>query len=493
MRRAGSAVPTGDHPRSRGVYPLITTAAAAAAGSSPLARGLLPGRLTPSHGAHGSSPLARGLHDFGEPVLRLGGIIPARAGFTAPAATAGAPPPDHPRSRGVYRAQQGHGRHDPGSSPLARGLPGAGRGAGGRRRIIPARAGFTAGRTRTAGLPGDHPRSRGVYFSPDGGGAIRMGSSPLARGLPARPGRRAHPPGIIPARAGFTPPALRRQGSQQDHPRSRGVYTRDWIVRVTNDGSSPLARGLLFGRAGRYGEGRIIPARAGFTAMSTRPLRPGRDHPRSRGVYGSRPASLMRPTGIIPARAGFTGATPPTCARRRDHPRSRGVYASRSAGLSAHQGSSPLARGLQAWTARQRAVLGIIPARAGFTRPRGPSARGARDHPRSRGVYPMCTLAPGRPAGSSPLARGLLLPAHRLGAHPRIIPARAGFTTRMAAAWRASMDHPRSRGVYRGGCSRALSRLGSSPLARGLLRLEIVYGWYVGSSPLARGLRALRI
>ena len=73
--------------------------------------------------------------------------------------------------------------------------------------------------------------------------------------------------------------------------------------------------------------------------------------------------------------------------------------------------------------------------------------------------------------GSSPLARGLLRGAADALAAARIIPARAGFTTRLAAAWRASTDHPRSRGVYWCRCGWPGRMIGSSPLARGLLTI----------------------
>ena len=53
---------------------------------------------------------------------------------------------------------------------------------------------------------------------------VTEGSSPLARGLPARPAGGGVHRGIIPARAGFT--VLRGPGhlGRRDHPRSRGVY-----------------------------------------------------------------------------------------------------------------------------------------------------------------------------------------------------------------------------------------------------------------------------
>ena len=252
------------------------------------------------------------------------------------------------------------------------------------------------------------------------------GSSPLARGLPHCPRGGVLDQGIIPARAGFTRSRTRRSRRWTDHPRSRGVY-RDRPVRAAMSvGSSPLARGL----------------------------RP----------YG---ADDGDESGIIPARAGFTRGRAPGPAPRPDHPRSRGVYPVIFWSSPPRRGSSPLARGLRvaAWAAAW--VAGIIPARAGFTR--GPTGGGLHaDHPRSRGVYAPQPPAGAHRAGSSPLARGLLVGGSGMSITGRIIPARAGFTVppRRNSRWRR--DHPRSRGVYQSPKSQSAGTYGSSPLARGL-------------------------
>ena len=70
---------------------------------------------------------------------------------------------------------------------------------------------------------------------------------------------------IIPARAGFTP------------------MTTESCTKRT--GSSPLARGLRRATGPVVGLDRIIPARAGFTLAGVGRLSYGEDHPRSRGVY----------------------------------------------------------------------------------------------------------------------------------------------------------------------------------------------------------------
>ena len=139
---AGSGRSVGDHPRSRGVYAPGATHTAPRCGSSPLARGL--------RGRGGGR--GRGAR-----------IIPARAGFTNRAGAGRIARPDHPRSRGVYALDGSTLVLPPGSSPLARGLLHRaldGAPVGG---IIPARAGFTRTVRRAPRLERDHPRSRGVY------------------------------------------------------------------------------------------------------------------------------------------------------------------------------------------------------------------------------------------------------------------------------------------------------------------------------------------
>ena len=182
IRRLGRASP--DHPRSRGVY----------ATTSP----------EPPASMQGSSPLARGLHRVLRLVEERRGIIPARAGFTVPELGAEHGHEDHPRSRGVYAAHVQALGDGEGSSPLARGLPWAHESDFDTAGIIPARAGFTAPGAQCSRPAEDHPRSRGVYDGRPDWAPIHAGSSPLARGLPTRTAAAWRASRIIPARAGFT-------------------------------------------------------------------------------------------------------------------------------------------------------------------------------------------------------------------------------------------------------------------------------------------------
>ena len=395
-----------DHPRSRGVYPSVERVPLHPAGSSPLARGLRHGR--PVEGAQHR-------------------IIPARAGFTPRPTSRRSSAQDHPRSRGVYRQWCCWSFQCSGSSPLARGLPRARASWWRRTGIIPARAGFTRAPPPTLPQERDHPRSRGVYVLGDGGHCCDPGSSPLARGLPvgrrSAPGRRR----IIPARAGFTTTRPSPVRPPTDHPRSRGVYVISTRKSPVSIGSSPLARGLQGGASCPGWRTGIIPARAGFTKRGRSSAARSTDHPRSRGVYYSRRHTFTATAGssplarglppasgrrrcrprIIPARAGFTPQPHHRAPERRDHPRSRGVYSCVSNVCVAMVGSSPLARGLPGTCCSPKRSAGIIPARAGFTIFRDPLPIVLRDHPRSRGVYGGECITVTLVGGSSPLARGL--------------------------------------------------------------------------------------
>ena len=152
--------------------------------------------------------------------------------------------------------------------------------------------------------------------------------------------------------------------------------------------------------------------------------------------------------GIIPARAGFTRGAHIRGDDTEDHPRSRGVY-----------GPVQVRAG---WRPR------IIPARAGFTPGRRRSPGRGSDHPRSRGVYAVLPAGVQTGNGSSPLARGLQNEPSADTQPRRIIPARAGFTHGRERPARKRWDHPRSRGVYTTTFRRPGRGRGSSPLARGL-------------------------
>ena len=217
----------------------------------------------------------------------------------------------------------------------------------------------------TATLPRAHPRSRGEHWSLTGTSERCAGSSPLARGtlddVSAEPGAS----GLIPARAGNTSRPAQSNHYRRAHPRSRGEHILHHNPCRSDEGSSPLARGTL--------------ARVGV---------------------------CVGQVGLIPARAGNTGKCALVLLLNGAHPRSRGEHAYSLPWFLFTQGSSPLARGTLGECLRPSPRRGLIPARAGNTRPAGRYRPAIRAHPRSRGEHPTSQIAIPRSPGSSPLARG---------------------------------------------------------------------------------------
>ena len=126
--RPGPPRPGGpDHPRACGVY----------GGAAPRFPGGPPW-------PHGSSPRVRGLRGFLLGVVIVFRIIPARAGFTVVRCSCRAVMTDHPRACGVYVRLAGDGETEGGSSPRVRGLLSNRTNTLSTGGIIPARAGFTA-------------------------------------------------------------------------------------------------------------------------------------------------------------------------------------------------------------------------------------------------------------------------------------------------------------------------------------------------------------
>ena len=274
------------------------------------------------------------------------------------------------------------------------------------------------------------------------------GSSPLARGT--------HPNslsdhlwgGLIPARAGNTMTFSMRCAPSGAHPRSRGEHMTETTLKLTEAGSSPLARGTRALRCSFGGLSGLIPARAGNTLVRTLFTRRSWAHPRSRGEHGtgcSAPSSVegssplargtrhlrrlrLRHIRLIPARAGNTCS----CTRGRNgswaHPRSRGEHNNDQAIITKLAGSSPLARGTLIPGGYALPGGGLIPARAGNTSPRLHRRTTFGAHPRSRGEHVLQRPGRLRRGGSSPLARGTPRDNSTEALKIGLIPARAGNT-----------------------------------------------------------------
>ena len=273
-----------DHPRSRGEYSMPGTSISGGSGSSPLSRGI---------------PIL-----WWRSRIRTR-IIPALAGNTTPAKASWSASSDHPRSRGEYMGGAVWIRYLVGSSPLSRGIRMVNSQEEVRERIIPALAGnTTSGSVTLAALP-DHPRSRGEYRAPRSESWRGDGSSPLSRGIPETRGPHIQGDGIIPALAGNTMSRSASARPLRDHPRSRGEYPEPipWIMPPF--GSSPLSRGIRVCDMDRIGAVRIIPALAGNTTSRAICPRRSSDHPRSRGEYGSGIRRLDGDDGSSPLSRGI--------------------------------------------------------------------------------------------------------------------------------------------------------------------------------------------
>ena len=121
--------------------------------------------------------------------------------------------------------------------------------------------------------------------------------------------------------------------------------------------------------------------------------------------------------------------------------------------------------------------LGLIPAHAGKTRPRGTPSQTERAHPRACGENGWCRHLRCGVMGSSPRMRGK--PQHLNCSHrfKRLIPAHAGKTSRAAATWISHPAHPRACGENPVFGFPMLMLPGSSPRMRG--KLAVVEGGQV--------------
>ena len=233
------------HPRSRGENLMRCRTLVAASGSSPLTRG------------------KRSCETFEE---RRGRLIPAHAGKTVYCQIPRRLPGAHPRSRGENCVRN--------ATPQ------------GVARLIPAHAGKTVKRPDSSPARPAHPRSRGENVEPRLPRADFAGSSPLTRGKPLMVSANVMPRRLIPAHAGKTigrscgptlwPPVFPAHAGKthastpatrnlRAHPRSRGenALFSDFTRYVY--GSSPLTRGKLSHQIKVALQVRLIPAHAGKT------------------------------------------------------------------------------------------------------------------------------------------------------------------------------------------------------------------------------------
>ena len=207
-------------------------------------RGEYTGHYRSNQHTWGSPPLARGIPPSLVSWCPLSGITPACAGNTKALLPGACIIWDHPRLRGEYLSNVGSGVVQAGSPPLARGIPlNAVCGVLGNR-ITPACAGNTVFKSIAAARSWDHPRLRGEYLKINAMRLKQQGSPPLARGIPQADQQELSAVGITPACAGNTSSEYGGTDVRRDHPRLRGEYNKWQTQLYPLIGSPPLARGI---------------------------------------------------------------------------------------------------------------------------------------------------------------------------------------------------------------------------------------------------------
>ena len=210
----------------------------------------------------------RGKHRIVEKNTRHHRIIPAHAGQTQEQRNQANATMDHPRACGANRVPLALSSCRIGSSPRMRGKLHDTIDHDTRPRIIPAHAGQTVGSPSWTAWRPDHPRACGANSSGGRTCPTVLGSSPRMRGKRLRRVGCGDCRRIIPAHAGQTNGRSRRRRRTSDHPRACGanIDVSNWQAGI--DGSSPRMRGKqrdAFHVVAGFG---IIPAHAGQTPIS---------------------------------------------------------------------------------------------------------------------------------------------------------------------------------------------------------------------------------
>ena len=156
--------------------------------------------------------------------------------------------------------------------------------------------------------------------------------------------------------------------------------------------------------------------------------------------------SPFRYAWITPACAGKRTPTSSRSPRKWDHPRVCGEKAGRRRLCRASGGSPPRARGKGGGLFPFPRGLGITPACAGKSHPKGVMKPPQLDHPRVRGEKAKSRTQVSARRGSPPRARGKARASAKKSASARITPACAGKSGTRPSARGKTRDHPRVRG-----------------------------------------------
>ena len=256
----------------------------------------------------GSFPRVRGKRQVRHQGIIVARLIPACAGKTRRLWAWRPPSPAHPRACGENVLAASSASSTPGSSPRVRGKPIEQQFLRARVGLIPARAGKTPSTTSPKKARPAHPRACGENIKTTAPPAIEAGSSPRVRGKHPRRPRTGRGRGLIPARAGKTTRRPRGRGCPWAHPHACGENLSRSSLTFVSWGSSPRVRGKRLRLLAQTRTRRLIPARAGKTAMRTGAGADTGAHPRACGENWEGWGTALKPAGSSPRVRGK-----PTC------------------------------------------------------------------------------------------------------------------------------------------------------------------------------------
>ena len=374
----------------------------------------------------GLSPRVRGKRKQAEYVLKKEGSIPACAGETSLGRRCCCGMTVYPRVCGGNGTEIMGPMENPGLSPRVRGKRRQGAQRQDGTRSIPACAGETRADPLHQLPARVYPRVCGGNRQPSGQIRSTSGLSPRVRGKPLTGFAFVVAVGSIPACAGETVNGCAMFGMIRVYPRVCGGNSGKSYCKGCAMGLSPRVRGKLPAAISGFMAERSIPACAGETHNSVRPVISAKVYPR---VCGGNPAKhgagwtheglsprvrgkpaaapiSANPAGSIPACAGETGATAGAAACSKVYPRVCGGNAhSLTFGFSKN-GLSPRVRGKQTRPQALPPPTGSIPACAGETSPRSTKPHTSLVYPRVCGGNGAFRLFRGASGGLSPRVRG---------------------------------------------------------------------------------------
>ena len=358
--------------------------------------------------------------------LEMHGSSPRVRGTRGPRKGRARTAPVHPRVCGELYGITAMLSASAGSSPRVRGTLIKAGAVAETRRFIPACAGNSARPAQRRPGRSVHPRVCGELGIVKMPRCSNTGSSPRVRGtrvcaVDVQDGWR-----FIPACAGNSRSTTAVLVPRTVHPRVCGELRRDAHSRREVAGSSPRVRGTRFGLAVACPRGRFIPACAGNSCSPAATNRRCSVHPRVCGELPSRTSVIETPNGSSPRVRGTPRSGGQKPSGRRFIPACAGNSGALLPPRRLGAGSSPRVRGTRGRPSAPRANARFIPACAGNSSSAPWAPRRPPVHPRVCGELDACDGARVPFFGSSPRVRGTRPRSAPDRAEIRFIPACAG-------------------------------------------------------------------